>query len=72
MDTKQDLQNLAVETNDLLSEYIWIHDKILNTAGRSITIFKKVDFGKPFNDCQKISEKSFYYVRYSWKPLHIF
>lgn len=58
MDTKQELQNLAVETNDLLSEYIRIHDKILNTAGRSITIFKKVDFGELFNDCQKISEKS--------------
>lgn len=58
MDTKQELQNLAVETNDLLSEYIWIHDKILNTAGRSITIFKKVDFVELFNDCQKISEKS--------------
>jgi len=58
MDMKQELQNLAVETNDLLSEYIRIHDKILNTAGRSITIFKNVDFGELFNDCKKISEKS--------------
>ena len=58
MDTKQELQNLALETNDLLSEYIQIHDKILNKAGRLITIFKKVDFRELFNDCKKISEKS--------------
>lgn len=58
MDTKQELQNLALETNDLLSEYIRIHDKILNKAGRPITIFKKVNFGELFNDCQKISGKS--------------
>ena len=58
MDAKQELQNLAIEINDLLSEYIQIHDKILNTAGKLITIFKKIDFGALFNDCQKISKKS--------------
>ena len=58
MNMKQDLQNLALETNDLLSEYIQIHDKNLNTAGKLITIFKKIDFGELYNYCLKLSEKS--------------
>lgn len=58
MEPKKELQNLDIEANDLLSEYIQIHDKILNTAGKSVTIFKKIDFRELFNDCQKLSERS--------------
>lgn len=58
MNQTQELKTLAIAVNDFLTEYVKIHDKILNTAGKSIHLTKKIDFGELLDDCKKISEKS--------------
>ncbi|MEA3369528.1 MAG: hypothetical protein U9Q24_04175 [Candidatus Ratteibacteria bacterium] len=57
MNNTEILKKLSFEVNDLLSEYIQLHDKILKKGGIFISLFKKVDFEKILNDCHEILRK---------------
>jgi len=50
MDMKKKLRDEAWEVNDLLSEYIEVHERVIKEAASFQSLFKKVDFEKLFND----------------------
>lgn len=57
MNTTEILKKHSFEVNDLLSEYIQLHNRILKKGGTFISLFKKVDFEKMLNDCHEILKK---------------
>ncbi len=57
MNNTEILKKLSFEVNDLLTEYIQLHDKILKEGGTFLSLFKKVDFEKMLNDCYEILKK---------------
>ena len=57
MKNKESLKKFAFEINDLLSEYIKLHDRILKEGGAFISLFKRVDFEKMFTDCGNLLRK---------------
>ena len=57
MNNTEILKKLSFEVNDLLSEYIQLHDKILKKGGTFRSLFRKVDFEKMLNDCYEILSK---------------
>jgi len=54
MDNKVKLQTIAFEINDLLTEYITIHNKILKKAGSFLSLFKRVNFQEFYDDTKDI------------------
>ncbi len=50
MDFLDKLKSCIFEVNNLLSQYIEIHNKVLKSAGTFQSLFKKVDFQELHND----------------------
>jgi hypothetical protein len=50
MDNLDKLKFCILEVNDLLSQYIEIHNKVLKSAGTFRSLFRKVDFQELRND----------------------
>jgi len=45
MDAKTRLENLAWEVNDILSEYIDIHNDLMKRSSTPLSVFRPIDFG---------------------------
>lgn len=44
MDNKETLRTIAIEINDLLSEYITIHNKVLKKAMTFLSLFRRINY----------------------------
>lgn len=53
----ENLKQKAREVNNLLTEYIVLHNHFLKSTGTFSSLFRKVDFGKLSNDAHSLLEK---------------
>ncbi len=54
---KEILQATAFEINDLLTEYIMVHNQILKNAGSFLSLFRRVNFKELYADTEVILSK---------------
>ena len=54
MNNKEKLESIAFEINDLLTEYIAIHNKVLKEASSFLSLFKRVNFQGLCDDIKTI------------------
>ena len=54
---KEILHATAFEINDLLTEYIMVHNKILKKAGSFLSLFRRVNFKELYADTEIILSK---------------
>ncbi|TRZ53492.1 hypothetical protein D4R99_00725 [bacterium] len=57
MVSTEELKREAWEVNDLLSEYVALHNHLLKSAGTFSSLFRKIDFGKLSEETSSLLEK---------------
>lgn len=57
MSNKEKLKSLAIDVNNLLSEYIELQDEIVDKSKSFLNIFKPIDFGDLFKRSNEILMK---------------
>ena len=58
MDSSRKLHELAIEVNDLLSQYIRIHNRRMKEAGTFLSLFRRIDYKELYDEAITIYFKT--------------